>query len=962
LTGNVRSCLGRAAQASLIDEVRMASEMKAAPNDLREAIADDASAVLLTRVGIIVIAVTQPLYVISELRMGEGDPRFLIGFHVFNLIVALAGLSISWSDFFKRHWRSAAFILCASLMISATTISIAVGGRTEALFLSLILIMFGSAMLLPWEPIWQARLSAVSVTALAANTILVHSHTDLFYHWLGILTAAALSQSATTFGVRYRERTAQYQALHEREARLRESEEKFRRIFESNADILVITRMSDGHILDVNPEFLKRTGMALADVAGKRISELEFWPSRDERRAMYQAINDFGTVRDLEANLVVHGQPSSVLISSVTATISGEACVISTLRDVTALRQLNQRLMVAREAALAASEAKSEFLSCMSHEIRTPMNVILGMADMLAETKLGSEQSYYINKVRDNGAMLLDLINSILDLTRIESGQLTLEQMPFDLVELTERVVDAIAIRAHEKGLEIAAHFAPGVPSALMGDPLRLQQVLANLVGNAIKFTERGEVVVTVEPDPEEPGPGNLRFVVVDTGIGIAPEKLTTIFSPFAQADSSTTRRYGGSGLGLAIVDRLVRLMGGTVRVESRPGEGSRFYFSVRFAAEPAPAAVMKGNGAAQDGIPAALSSGALAGVCVLVAGENVSTRGITREMLAGNGARASEAALGEMRSRVEAARDAGEPFNLVVVDCGIAGGDAIDRAAEIKVADPNAKVIVLISSDGLTSHLERLRAAGLEHYLVKPVKRRDLIDLVGKALGGVADKAVEILPEPAALLPEQSIVGRQVRILLADDSPDNRLVIRAYLRRMGCTLDEAENGAEAADKFTHGTYDLVLMDIQMPVMDGYTAVGRIRQWEREQGRGRTPIVALTASAFDETARMAAEAGCDAHLAKPIRRATLIAAIEQFAPHKAEAESAPVSGIDDHDVVAAGPNIINGAEAQNRAGTGPADVNGAANQDDAAANGVNSPAAAPGLAGHNRLDQPREAS
>src|SRR6202043_217466 len=258
-------------------------------------------------------------------------------------------------------------------------------------------------------------------------------------------------------------------------------------------------------------------------------------------------------------------------------------CIISALRDVTDLRKAHEALVAAREVALAASEAKSQFLSCMSHEIRTPLNVILGSADLLTDTQLGPEQRHYVDRVINNGSNLLDLLNSILDLTRVESGQLSLEQVPFNVADLTERVADTLAIRTRESQVELVTRFAPDLPVTLLGDPLRLNQVLTNLVGNALKFTEQGQVVVAIERDTQSREPGALRFSVSDTGIGIAAEKLTSIFSPFAQADSSTTRKYGGSGLGLAIVERLVQLMGGRVWVESAIGKGSTFHFTARF-------------------------------------------------------------------------------------------------------------------------------------------------------------------------------------------------------------------------------------------------------------------------------------------------------------------------------------------------------------------------------------------
>jgi two-component system sensor histidine kinase/response regulator len=871
--------------------------------DLKPTLPDDAWAVLLTRVGIAIILVTQPLFIVSELRLGnarEVDPWLLTAFHLFNFAAALTGIGISWTRGFREHWRTAAFTLCAMLIVSSTVMSIAAGGRHEALFLSLLHIMLGSAMLVPWESKWQLGLGTLSVSALLANTMLAqHVDPNLFYHWLGVITAACLSQCATSFGVRYRERTQQYQALRERDLQLGESEEKFRRVFETSSDAIVITRTSDGQILDVNREFVDRTGYSREEVINRRPAELDLWDGREQAKQLSDAVKASGFVRNVEGRFRMRsGESVTALISSVRATINGEECVISAVRDVTELRKVHEALVAAREVALAASEAQSQFLSCMSHEIRTPLNVILGSADLLTDTQLGPEQRHYVDRVINNGSNLLELLNSILDLTRVESGQLHLEQTPFNVAELAERVADTLAIRTRETEVELVTRCAPDLPVSLLGDPLRLNQVLTNLVGNALKFTERGEVLVAIERDTQSHDPGALRFSVSDTGIGIAPEKLASIFSPFAQADSSTTRKYGGSGLGLAIVERLVRLMGGRVWVESEPEKGSTFHFTARFGvpqgATDAPARIDLGE------------------VRVLFMDRNATCRATAREIFESHGAIVTEtASANEAWEAVERAKRAAQPFALVFADCSSPDAGGFDLARRIGASSSAAAglMVATVSSYDLSKAFVGLREAGLERYVVKPLKRAELLaaaaDLAKRAplaakssIGSVAAATAAatgqsapapsdaLAASPAQMAPPIAPVELATgpcRILLADDSVDNRLLIRAYLGKTGYGLDEAENGQIAVDKLLSGRYDLVLMDIQMPVMDGFSAVRRIRQWEQENGARRTPIIALTASAFDETVRKAVEAGCDSHLGKPLRRSTLMRVIRETA-------------------------------------------------------------------------------
>ena len=364
---------------------------------------------------------------------------------------------------------------------------------------------------------------------------------------------------------------------------LSESEETFRKLFDANLDSMTLGAIT-GTYIDVNQEFIKSTGYSREEAIGHHFSDLNLWIHPDEMVRFANQLMRTDEVRNLEvAFRMKDGLEQPVLLSAVNLDLHGQKCCLTICRNIADVKMTQRELVAAREAALAASQAKSEFLSSMSHEIRTPMNSILGMADELMETALDDEQRRYLSTVISNGHALLALINGILDLAKVESGRISLEAVEFDLKDVTEKVLETLAIRAHEKGLELMVRFVPGLPELVLGDPLRLSQILINLIGNAIKFTHQGQVLVAVEHDADATAAGALKFTVTDTGIGIAADKRHLLFHAFSQADSSTSRKYGGSGLGLAIVSRLVALMHGKVEVASEPGTGSAFSFTALF-------------------------------------------------------------------------------------------------------------------------------------------------------------------------------------------------------------------------------------------------------------------------------------------------------------------------------------------------------------------------------------------
>lgn len=684
--------------------------------------------------------------------------------------------------------------------------------------------------------------------------------------------------------------------LKNAERRLRESEAMLREIFQSSIDNISLVEMSTGKIVETNDEFERTLGYSKEELVGKRIQELGLVADGKAVVRLFKALDKQNVVRNMELPFRTRsGRVVPTLVSANVLEVSGQRCALSIARDITELKETQRQLEAAREAALAASKAKSEFLSSMSHEIRTPMNAILGMADLLWETDLDREQRRYLDTVIGNGNALLDLINSILDLARVESGRLSLEAVQFDVAELTEKVAETLAIRAHEKGVELVVRLAPDLPSAVVGDPLRLRQVLTNLVGNAIKFTEKGEVEVCVERDPAGSCSAALRFSIRDTGIGIPVDKFASIFSPFTQADSSTTRRFGGSGLGLTIVDRLVHLMGGRINVESTPGRGSVFQFTAQFVGSFV-------NGGTEHSLPD------LGSAVILVVDDHPTARAIIAETLARLGATVVEAgSAAEGLECLASARVACRPFAMVFIDCRMPTTDGIEMVQKMREAGDRTAVVMMPESVELSAKLARMRDLGVERYLVKPIKKRELC-AVAAAILSHAPK-VETPAYIKSPLPDLEILHEPLRILLADDSPDNRVLIRAYLKKTQCTLDEAEDGRVAVEKFKTACYHLVLMDIQMPTLDGYTAVRMIRQWERDQLRPPTPIIALTASALDDAVQRAIEAGCNLHVSKPVKKATLLASIanairpttspvDHSQPNHAGARPAPVVQVD----------------------------------------------------------------
>ena len=527
------------------------------------------------------------------------------------------------------------------------------------------------------------------------------------------------------------------------------------------------------------------------------------------------------------------------------------------------------KLAEAHERSLAATRAKSEFLATMSHEIRTPMNAISGMAELLQETPLTPEQANYVGRFSRAAASLMNLLNSILDLSKIEAGYMTLESVPFDIHELADTVTELMGGKALAKQLEFLVFIHPDVPPWVLGDPTRLNQVLVNLVDNAIKFTESGTITLKVERADEPPGSHALRFSVSDTGIGIPPEKLQAIFEPFTQVDSTTTRKHGGTGLGLNISHRLVDMMGGHLTVDSTLNVGSTFSFIVQLPETSAPPT--QATGPCLD----------LQARRILVVDNTTTNLTILRKHLIRTGARLVEAASADsaLKLLIEAHR-LGEPFDLAILDCQMPIMDGLQLARAIRGRSEFATLpLILQVSDLQHDDTQQAQSLGIKNYLYKPLSRRRVLESLAAALTHVPTDSVQLKgvtqPKPS-MLPS-------CHILLVEDLEDNRDMISLFLKDTQYHVDMAENGAVGVQKFMTNTYDVVLMDMQMPVMDGVQATMRIREWEREQQRRPTPIVALTANAFKEDAEKSLSAGCTTHVIKPIKKKVLIEAIARYA-------------------------------------------------------------------------------
>jgi PAS domain S-box-containing protein len=632
--------------------------------------------------------------------------------------------------------------------------------------------------------------------------------------------------------------------------------------------IPIFVKDRDRRYVRVNRAYCEMFGLAPEQVIGRTLEQSHGPPvhplhAETDLAVLEQGRSDSFEFRTrLRSGREVECMASKAALRNSAGEITG---LVGTLVDLSDQKQATRTLMHAKEAAESASRMKSEFLANMSHEIRTPMNGIIGMTDIVLDGALDSEQREYLGIVKSSANALLDIINDILDFSKIEAGKLSVEHVSFDLDRLLLETLRPMTPKTSARGVALALDMDVSLPTHLVGDPGRLRQILNNLLSNAVKFTPAGEIVVTVSDSAVRPGETLrwLRFRVRDTGIGIPFEKQAQIFAPFAQEDSSITRRFGGTGLGLTITRRLCDLLGGTISLSSMPGRGSEFVVELPFETD--------------DSLVDTLRDDTVAGSRVLVVDDNATNRRILERMLQQLGCEAvcadgADAALARLAD--------GRPFDVVLLDLMMPGCSGFDVAQAMVKRVPSPPPVILLTSSGLPGEIEACREAGIQAYLLKPVTQREIEAAMRQLLA--PDTALPASERPDLLTRELlPRAGVRAHVLLAEDNAVNELLTVTLLNRWGHEVTVAGDGQQAVMLHAQRRFDLVLMDVHMPGMSGLEATRRMRLEEQLRARARTPIVALTASAMETDRRMCLDAGMDDYLSKPLRASELLHALER---------------------------------------------------------------------------------
>ncbi len=812
-------------------------------------------------------ALTRHVIAVSQMSMGAllihlTGGRIETHFHVFGSLAFLA---------VYRDWR---------VLVTASAV-VVIDHLVRGVFWPYS--VFGSNTIFWWRPFEHAGwvifedifLVAACQHALHAMAVTAQRQAELE------ATGAKIETKVTERTLELQRRT---ETLAATTNQLRESEERFRTLAVSSP-VGIFQVDASGRCVYANPTLEEMTGRSIDKLLGD--GWVAMADPHKQSRILADWRNSVRTGNDFQSLLRIFKPAGEerllqVRAAHVTDKDGKSLGYVGTMEDVSDRKAVEKALRQAKEAAESANRSKSEFLANMSHEIRTPMNGILGMTQLALDTELLPEQRTYLETVKSSADALLRILNDVLDFSKIEAGKLDLEVIDFDLRETVGAMARTVAMRAHDRGLEMACHILHEVPDRLLGDAMRLRQVLLNLVGNAIKFTEQGEVVVHVHCAARNETDVLLQFEVRDTGIGIPLEKQALIFEAFAQADGSTTRKYGGTGLGLTISSQLVHKMGGHLWVKSDPGKGSSFFFELPFGLAP-----QQEKPAHAGPIPS------LENLPVLIVDDNPTNRHILQDMLGNWGMKPTLADSGPAAlALLQAAAQAGKPFPLVVLDVMMPEMDGYVVARRIKEnpATADAAILMLTSGNG-RGEARRCRDLGVA-FMVKPVQQSELFDAIITGLTPPRNGKEARRPVDKPL----TVARRPLRILLAEDNTVNQRVAVMTLEKIGHKVTVAGHGKAALEKLRNEEFDVVLMDVQMPVMSGEEATANIRQGEQGTGR-HLPIIAMTAHAMKGDRERLIRAGMDDYLAKPIQSAELMRVLTRFTP--AEPDDMPESELVD---------------------------------------------------------------